>query len=1115
MALLDSPLPAASTSASQEVDASRARREDLLSLFFDSVRDYAIVLLDPQGLIVGWNRGAERINGVAEEEMLGRHFACFYPLAEQASGKPARLLQQVQTEGRAGEEGWLVREDGTRFWAHVAITALLDQCRRLQGFGVIISDLTERKQAEAALRESEARYRGLVENANDAIATFTVDGRITSFNRGAERMLGWSREEVIGRSYREFFTPASVALADERTRRFLAGEKLLSTFELEERCKDGRTIVAETRTRPLYNEQGTLIGFQGIQRDITARKQAEAQLCHREQQLAEAQRIGQLGSWEWDIATNTLSWSDELCRIYGQDPQSFVGTYEAFLAAVHPDDRDRTRQIVEQAYQDHRPFAFEHRIVRPDGAVRILHGRGQVVVDAAGAPVRMMGIGQDISEQKAVEEELRRQQEFSAALLQAQSDLGEGVAIVDPQTQRFVYVNAALCQLYGYSAADLFALPSFLALVAPEEQAHVRTRLAQRRQGQLVPNHYELTVCRKDGSRIMIEVTVTQIPGRSNPQVVALIRDITARKQAEEALRQTQAALEERVHERTAALAETNEKLTAALAAQQRITAALQESEARFKAQYQSIPLPTTTWRKVGEDFVLIDYNQAAADLTYGGVARRLGGRAREIHDDDPEFLTGLTQSFTERTVCQQERFQRLKSTGKRKYFNITYAFAPPDLVMVHREDLTTRKQVEDAQRFLFEATAHLVSSLDYETTLAQVAQIVVPFLADWCEVHSLEEGGQIRCLAVAHVDPVKVQWARELQRRYPPSPDVPYGVSQVLRTGKSELFSEIPDALLVDAARGDTELLSILRTVGLSSAMVVPMIARGRVLGAINFVAAESGRHYEAADVALAEELARRAALAVDNARLYREAREVQGVLVQQADALRRSNTELQQFAYVASHDLQEPLRMVTSFVQLLAKRYQGVFDATAEEYIGYAVEGATRMKALIDDLLNFSRVETRGKPFAPLDCARVVQRTLHVLQTVIQERNANIQVDPLPTVLGDELQVGQVFQNLLSNALKFCTTQPQVRISARQKGQQWLFMVQDNGIGIDPQQAERIFVLFQRLHTRAEYPGTGIGLAICKKIIERHGGRVWVESEPGKGATFYFTLPALATNA
>jgi light-regulated signal transduction histidine kinase (bacteriophytochrome) len=260
---------------------------------------------------------------------------------------------------------------------------------------------------------------------------------------------------------------------------------------------------------------------------------------------------------------------------------------------------------------------------------------------------------------------------------------------------------------------------------------------------------------------------------------------------------------------------------------------------------------------------------------------------------------------------------------------------------------------------------------------------------------------------------------------------------------------------------------------------------------------------------------------------------------LRQRTAELARSNAELEHFAYVASHDLHEPLRMVSSFMQLLARRYQGQLDATAHEYIAFAIDGANRMKTLINDLLVYSRVGTKGKPLKPTDCAMVLEQVLASLQLAIQENEATVTYGSLPTVLADETQLGQLFQNLLGNALKFrSAAPPRIHISARLTSdfllpginsvierppasrldlpsKAWLFSVQDNGIGLEPQFAERIFIIFQRLTTKSEYPGTGIGLAICKKIVERHGGRIWVESEPGQGATFYFILPNSDPNA
>jgi PAS domain S-box-containing protein len=226
-------------------------------------------------------------------------------------------------------------------------------------------------------------------------------------------------------------------------------------------------------------------------------------------------------------------------------------------------------------------------------------------------------------------------------------------------------------------------------------------------------------------------------------------------------------------------------------------------------------------------------------------------------------------------------------------------------------------------------------------------------------------------------------------------------------------------------------------------------------------------------------------------------------------------TNLELEQFAYVASHDLQEPLRMVTSYVQLLAKRYQGKLDRDADEFIGFAADGATRMHWLINDLLTYSQVGTRAKALAPTDSEAVFEQSLSNLRVAIEEKGAAVTHEPLPRVMADDVQLGQLFQNLVSNAIKFHGEGvPRVHVSANPNGNRWIFSIQDNGIGIDPEFKERIFVIFQRLHGKDKYPGTGIGLAICKKIVERHGGNIWVESQLGKGATFYFTLPKEGVN-
>ncbi len=325
----------------------------------------------------------------------------------------------------------------------------------------------------------------------------------------------------------------------------------------------------------------------------------------------------------------------------------------------------------------------------------------------------------------------------------------------------------------------------------------------------------------------------------------------------------------------------------------------------------------------------------------------------------------------------------------------------------------------------------------------------------------------------------------------------------QELRPGsKSErVFSSGAPLVINDAA--DTEIREEARLEGGRAFVWVPLKVRGATVGIMN-VSTTRQAPFETREIELLQAIGNVVGIALENARLFRQ-------LSKNAEELSRSNADLQHFAYIASHDLQEPLRMVASYLQLLSRRYKGKLDADADEFIGFAVDGATRMQALINALLSYSRVGTQGKAFEPTDCEKVLDGTLAGLKKAIEDSGAQIVRAALPTVSADPTQLGQLFQNLVSNAIKFRNHRaPVVRITAERKDAEWVFTFADNGIGFDPQNADRVFVMFQRLHGWDEYPGTGIGLAVCKKIVERHGGKIWVDSKPGEGTSFHFTLPA-----
>jgi light-regulated signal transduction histidine kinase (bacteriophytochrome) len=294
-------------------------------------------------------------------------------------------------------------------------------------------------------------------------------------------------------------------------------------------------------------------------------------------------------------------------------------------------------------------------------------------------------------------------------------------------------------------------------------------------------------------------------------------------------------------------------------------------------------------------------------------------------------------------------------------------------------------------------------------------------------------------------------------------------------------------------------------------SYLAAPVISRsGEVIGGLFFGHEKAGVFTEAHE-RIVGHVSTQAAIAIDNARLYKAA-ELARVQAQSISRdLERSNTDLERFALVASHDLQEPLRMVTSFSQLLVRRYKGQLDERADECLEFILTGTKRMAALIQDLLSYSQIVHSTEKGEPVDCNLVLDQVIESCRVMVEESGARVTRDPLPTVEGDEGQVSQLFHNLLTNALKYkkSDVQPDVHVTARHTGHEWLFSFQDNGIGIATEYLEQVFVIFKRLHKKTEYPGTGIGLALCQRIIEGRAGRIWVESKTGVGSTFYFTWP------
>jgi PAS domain S-box-containing protein len=472
--------------------------------------------------------------------------------------------------------------------------------------------------------------------------------------------------------------------------------------------------------------------------------------------------------------------------------------------------------------------------------------------------------------------------------------------------------------------------------------------------------------------------------------------------------------------------------------------------------------------------------------------------------------------------------------------------------------DITDRKTAENNLNFLTMASAQFSASLNPKKTLNAIASMVVPDIADWCAI-DLFDGMQIQRVAIAHKDPKKIQWAQELyDKQGPPDINMPTGLPNVLRTGEVEYYPDIPDEMLVATAKDEKE-LKLMRDVGFSSAIIVPMKIDNKTIGAISLVSTESRVHYKPSDIEVAKGIANRAALAVYNANLYQSAQreikerktlqsqlqtansvlesrvvertsqlvdtneglekeirrrlKIERELKEYSKSLARSNQELQDFAYVASHDLQEPLRKIQAFGDLLESEYKDTLG-DGHEYLVRMRSAASRMSTLIQDLLAFSRVSTKPQQIGQVDLNVIIKDVISDLETSISEKNGIVTIKKMPAVWADATHMRQLFQNVIGNALKFHKQDvpPKVSISLKPRAKDDTFYeihVKDNGIGFDEKYLDRIFSVFQRLHGRDTYEGTGIGLAVCRKIAERYGGRIEAKSKINEGSTFIIKLP------
>ncbi|MEG4067322.1 PAS domain S-box protein [Microcoleus sp. Pol11C2] len=817
------------------------------------------------------------------------------------------------------------------------------------------------------------------------------------------------------------------------------------------------------------------------------RSRAEEKLRESEAHLQLAVKIGRMGTWDWDMQTGALLWSEGHFTILGLQPNECEPGYEVWASRVHPNDLAEVEAKLQRAIAQKKEYHHEYRLYRSDGSIHWVEARGQFTYDSQGNAKHSIGVVIDITQRKQAEEALRQ------ALQKLNFHVENSPMAVVEWDREFQIIrwSAGAERILGWKAEEIMGksltqIP-FVFEEDLETVAEVCQRLVYGEEPHIFSYNRNYT---KDRNLVHCEWYNSSLRDESGRMVsvLSLVLDVTERKYAEQ--EREQLLERERI---SRSQAEAAQRQLATIFDTSPVGLALLDAEQRF-----------------------IAINEALAEINGLTREQHLGYSIPDLFgQSDPKLVELFHQIYTTGNPFISPNFAVNvpgRSDRRPGYYNVYYL---PNLnsnnqvegVLVYVVDVTERVILELAQHFLSEASAVLASSLDYQTTLERVAQLTVPELADWCTVHMIEEDGSIEQIAVAHIDPAKLQWAYEIRDKYPLNPDDPRGAAFTLRTGQPDLLADIPDELLVQAAR-DSEHLEMLRQVGFSSVMTVPLRTQARILGAISFISAESGRRYTSADLQLAEELARRASLAIDNAQLYRLAQRDR----EKAEAANRIKDE---FLAVLSHELRSPLNPILGWTKLLRT---GRLDGTKTQQALETIERNAKLQAqLIEDLLDVSRI-LQGKMtlnVAPVHLAAMIEAARETVRLAAEAKHIQIQTTFNPisgTVSGDTNRLQQVVWNLLSNAVKFTPTGGRVEVQLEQVGMYAQIQVKDTGKGIKRDFLPHVFDYFRQEDgtiTR-QFGGLGLGLAIVRHFTELHGGTVQADSlGQNLGATFTIRLP------
>jgi PAS domain S-box-containing protein len=1127
-----------------------------------------IIILSPDGGAKYVSPSVESILGYTEEEALQLDMYTLFHPDDVNIGRDT--MEKVMSNPGVAINGGIARvrhKNGSWRWLEATITNMLHE-PSINGIVDNFRDVTEKilaeqelKQSREQLKEERKLLRTLIDNLPINVYTKDLQSRKTLANRNEYTYSGFDREEdVLGKTDYELFSEQSARETLEEDHMIInTGESIIGK-EKYHITKDGVDTWFLISKIPLKNEQGKVNGLLGISFNINDRKEAEEKIRIAKERYDIVSKATNEAIWDWDILTDNIQWNEGFRLMFGYDPAE-ESDVNAWTAHIHPDDVQRVIDSLMQVVcsPDQSKWDASYRYMKNDGSYAQVADRGFVIRNAEGRPTRMIGGMQNMTEKIKADQELRDSEEKTRLIMNAALD-----AIICMDTAGAItFWNPKAEKIFGWKAEEVMG-KVLSEIIIPANYRHLhnkgREKYLQTGHGPALNVLLELSAINRDKKEFPIELSILPIKQENKEEFFcAFIRDITARKQIKEQLSDAYKFNQTIIETSPVGIwiyEESGQAITVNQAGMDLSGATSQELLSHNFRELES-------WKKSGL------YDAAIEALETGKIIRReihshnvlneevwYEALLTPVHFKGKKHLILMTYDIKERmnaeTALKKSEAQLSVATqlAKLGYWELNIAegiFTFNDhfysILKTTTEEMGGHTMSAElyGQRFLHpddgpmlqEEIKNAIETTDPNYSRSLEHRIIYPngqigYLAVRFFVVKDENGRTIKTvganqditeqvLAAEQIRAVKERYelvhqaTNDVIYEWDIVNDVNYwGEGYETLFGHTRTGEKMPTETWVDNLHPDEkdELFSATYEAFKNKETSLSRELRFRCADGSyktvfdNLIILYNEQQQPIKIIGAMQDITelKKNEVAI---------RELNENLNKRAGELAASNEELERFAYVASHDLQEPLRMVSSFLQLLQKKYESLLDETGSQYINFAVDGADRMKRLILDLLEYSRVGTNQDKQVHTDIGEIATQVMDIFADKIHETGAVIKIHSLPSIKVNASQITQLIQNLVGNAFKYNTSAiPEIEIGCEEKKDAWQFFVKDNGIGIDPRFFDKVFIIFQRLHNKNQFSGTGIGLAICKKIVEKHGGNIWIESSPGNGSRFLFTI-------